>query len=115
MSLLKGNGSFDQITRSVGFDGFFIFSDDNGAFIPLLRSGVVINCQHSWLLLQTREKLVQKRFDLLELFWSGLAGGDGEKHAGSSVRVSFYDTAIKSYHPLFSPELTEQGTHIPRE
>ena len=32
-SLLKGDGFFDQITCSVGLDGFFIFPDDDSAFI----------------------------------------------------------------------------------
>ena len=59
----------------------YIFPDDDGALISLPGSGVVINGQHSWLLLQTREKFVQKRLDFLELFWSCFACGDGEKHA----------------------------------
>jgi hypothetical protein len=43
MGLLKDDGFSDQIPCPVGPDGFFIFPDDDGAFISLLRSGVVIN------------------------------------------------------------------------
>ena len=65
MSLLKGDGFFDPFTPSICLDSFRIFPDDTRAGISLFGSGIMINGQHPWLALQTREKLVQKGFHLL--------------------------------------------------
>src|SRR5579885_1565154 len=87
VSLFKGDGLLYQFTSSVRLNGFLIFPNDDGAFISLSGSGVVINGQHSWLLLQAREKLMQKRLYLLELFWGCFACSDSDKHACPPIEL----------------------------
>ena len=68
MSLLKGDGFFDQSARPLCLDCCFILPDDEGAIIAFVRSHIMINRHDAWLLLHSRKKLVQKRFYLWKLF-----------------------------------------------
>src|SRR5438876_2872539 len=73
--------------RSVCLNGGFTFPDDERAIVSFVQPHIVIHRHGAWLLLHSRKKPMQKRFHLWELFWGGLACGNGDIHACSPVPV----------------------------